>query len=82
MNAFVARALTALRQQAPGAMPAAVGDPQERKAALVARLQAMRAQGMTLQAIASQLTAEGVPTLSGRGHWRLGTIGNLLAESP
>jgi hypothetical protein len=37
--------------------------------------------GMTLQAIATQLNAEGVPTISGRGTWQVGTIGNLLAKA-
>jgi|SRR5262245_24610156 len=55
-------------------------DPQQRRAVLIARLQAMRAQGMTHQAIANQLNAEGVPTLSGRGKWTAGAVGKLLAE--
>jgi Recombinase len=54
--------------------------PQDRKAAMVARLQQMKTTGMRLQAIATQLNAEGVPTLSGRGRWLAGTISNLLAE--
>jgi transcriptional regulator with XRE-family HTH domain len=53
--------------------------PQDRKAALLARLQQMR-EHMTLQAMATQLNAEGVPTISGRGTWQAGTIGNLLAK--
>jgi hypothetical protein len=52
--------------------------PQDRKAAMLARLQAMQAAGMSYQAMATQLNAEGVPTLSGRGRWLAGTIGNLL----
>jgi hypothetical protein len=80
MNALVARALAALQQQAPGPMPAAVVDPVQRKAALVTRLRALKAQGLTLQAIAQQLNAEGVPTISGRGQWQAGTVGNLLQE--
>jgi excisionase family DNA binding protein len=55
-------------------------DPQQRKADLVARLQAMKAKGLTLQAIATQLNAEGVPTISGRGRWQAGTISNALRE--
>jgi transcriptional regulator with XRE-family HTH domain len=55
--------------------------PQARKAVLLARLQQMRAAGMALQAIAAQLNAEGVPTISGRGTWQVGTIGNLLAKA-
>jgi hypothetical protein len=47
---------------------------------VVERLRAMRAQRLSYQAIANQLNAEGVPTLSGRGRWQMGTIGNLLKE--
>jgi excisionase family DNA binding protein len=52
----------------------------QRKAELVARLRSMQAQGLSLQAIANQLNREGVPTLSGKGTWKKGTVGNLLAE--
>ncbi len=38
--------------------------------ALKARIQAMRASGMTLQAIADRLNAENVPTLRGGEKWR------------
>lgn len=55
--------------------------PQSRKAALVAQIRVFKAEGLTLAAIAAQLNAEGVPTLSGRGRWIAGTIGNLLKES-
>jgi transcriptional regulator with XRE-family HTH domain len=55
--------------------------PQERKAALLARLQQMQTAGMTLQAMANQLNAEGRPTISGRGRWLPGTISNLLADA-
>jgi hypothetical protein len=47
----------------------------------VARLQAMRAQGMSLQAMASQLQAEGVSTLSGKGSWQKGTVDKLLRQA-
>jgi hypothetical protein len=40
----------------------------------------MQAEGLPLQAIADRLTAEGVPTLSGKGRWQKGTIANLLAQ--
>jgi Recombinase len=40
----------------------------------------MKAQGLSLQAMATRLNAEGIPTLSGKGTWKKGTIGNLLAE--
>ena len=49
------------------------------KTELLARLRALRAQGFSLQAIADTLNTEGVPTLSGKGHWQKGTIANLLA---
>jgi hypothetical protein len=51
------------------------------KAAVVQRLQAMKANGLSLQAMADRLNAEGVPTLSGKGCWQKGTVGNLLAQS-
>ena len=60
--------------------PAAELTPLQRKARLVARLQAMHAQGLSHQAIATQLNAEGVPTLSGKGTWQKGTVGHLLAQ--
>jgi len=50
------------------------------KASVLQRLQAMQAEGLSLQAIANRLNAEGVPTLSGKGRWQKGTIGNLLAQ--
>ncbi|MGH2393989.1 MAG: recombinase family protein, partial [Candidatus Limnocylindria bacterium] len=58
-----------------------VETPQARKAALVARLRPMKAAGMNMQAIATQLNTEGVPTISGRGQWQKGTVANLLAQA-
>jgi excisionase family DNA binding protein len=55
--------------------------PQARKAALLPRLQAMHAQGLSTQAIATQLNREGLPTISGRGQWQRGTVANLLARA-
>jgi excisionase family DNA binding protein len=52
----------------------------EHKAAVLARLRELKAEGFSLQAIADRLNTEGVPTLSGRGKWQKGTIANLLAE--
>jgi hypothetical protein len=49
------------------------------KAAVVARIRQLKAQELTMQTIADRLTAEGVPTLSGKGSWSKGTIANLLA---
>jgi hypothetical protein len=53
----------------------------EPKAALLNRLRAMQAEGLSLQAIANHLNKEGIPTLSGKGRWQKGTIGNLLAQA-
>jgi DNA invertase Pin-like site-specific DNA recombinase len=38
------------------------------------RIAAMRAEGMTLQAIADQLNAEGVPTVRGGAKWRHSSV--------
>jgi hypothetical protein len=51
------------------------------KATLLHRLRAMQAEGLSLQAIANKLSAEGLPTLSGKGRWQKGTISNLLSVS-
>jgi hypothetical protein len=50
------------------------------KTEILRRIRALRASGLSLQPIADRLNADGVPTLSGRGSWRKGTVGNLLAE--
>ena len=51
------------------------------KSAILRRLRTWR-ERLSLQAIADQLNAEGIPTLSGKGCWQKGTVGNLLAQSP
>src|SRR5919108_210810 len=51
------------------------------KAAVLKRLRAMQAEGLSLQAMANRFNKEGVPTLSGKGTWQKGTIGNLLAQA-
>jgi hypothetical protein len=51
------------------------------KATVVKRLRAMQAEGLSLQAMANRFNTEGVPTLSGKGRWQKGTIGNLLAQT-
>jgi hypothetical protein len=38
------------------------------------------AEGLSLQAMANRPNAESVPTLSGKGRWQKGSIGNLLAQ--
>lgn len=49
------------------------------KAAVLAQLDAWKSAGLSLQAMADRLEASQVPTFSGKGHWKKGTIGNLLA---
>ena len=54
-------------------------DSNGQRTAVLRRLRAMQAEGLSLQKIADRLNADGVPTLSGKGRWQKGTIGNLLA---
>jgi excisionase family DNA binding protein len=51
------------------------------KAALLKRLREMKAAGLSLQAMADRLTAEGVLTLTGKKTWHKGPIGNLPAQT-
>jgi hypothetical protein len=44
-------------------------------------LRTLRSSGMSLQNMASELNARGIPTLSCKGCWQKGTIGNLLAQT-
>jgi hypothetical protein len=57
-----------------------LANPLLRKAAVLKRLRAMQAEGLSLQAMANRLNAERIPTLSVKGQWQKGTIGNLLAQ--
>ena len=50
--------------------------------ALRARVVAMRARGMSLQAIADALNAAGVPTLRGGSHWRPSSVQVLAGYKP
>jgi DNA invertase Pin-like site-specific DNA recombinase len=50
--------------------PASVADQPE----LRERIECMRAAGMTLQAIADQLNAEGIPTVRGGAKWRPSSV--------
>jgi hypothetical protein len=50
------------------------------KAELVTWLHTLQGSGMSLQHMADELNARGIPTLSGTGHWQKGTIGKLLAQ--
>jgi DNA invertase Pin-like site-specific DNA recombinase len=49
---------------------------------LIERIAAMAASGMTLQAIADQLNAEGVPTFGGVPTWRPSTVQTALGRRP
>jgi hypothetical protein len=80
LHALVRRALRALAREEQGDHASETLSPVQRKAALVARIRAMHAQGLSGQVIATQLNAEGEPTLSGRGTWKKGTVDNLLKE--
>lgn len=52
------------------------------KAAVLAQLDAWKAAGVSLQTMADRLNTSEVPTFSGKGSWKKGTIGNLLAPRP
>jgi excisionase family DNA binding protein len=81
LSDVVHRSLVALQtQDTSGVIPRAGLSAEQRKAALVPRLRAMHAQGLSLQGMAQQLNAEHEPTLSGRGTWKKGTVSNLLQE--
>jgi hypothetical protein len=54
------------------------GHPISEKAAVRARLRQMRSEGKSLEKMARELNAEGVPTLSGEGRWQKGTLHKLL----
>jgi DNA invertase Pin-like site-specific DNA recombinase/peptidoglycan hydrolase-like protein with peptidoglycan-binding domain len=64
------RGLAAVRASGGSTGRPAVADRPE----LVDRINAMRAANMTLQAIADQLNAEGVPTLRGGAKWRPSSV--------
>jgi hypothetical protein len=61
---------------AASAAPAATVEPQQVEdiPALKQRIVSMRESGMTLQAIADVLNAEGVPTLRGGAKWRPSSV--------
>jgi hypothetical protein len=51
------------------------------KAELMTWLHTLRGAGTSLQNMAHELNARGVPTLSGKGRWQKGTIGKLLSQA-
>ena len=70
MSARTRRGLEAARLRGDGVSRAAVADVP----ALNERISRMREDGMTLQAIADALNAEGVPTLRGGAMWRPSSV--------
>jgi DNA invertase Pin-like site-specific DNA recombinase len=70
LSARTRRGLQAARARGSGAGPASVADMPELKE----RIERMREQGMTLQAIADALNEEGVPTLRGGAKWRPSSV--------
>jgi hypothetical protein len=73
------RALEAQDAQGPSPMAGDTPHPAQYKATMLARLRAMKAEGLSLQAMADRLNSEGVPSLRG-SRWQKGTIGNMLAQ--
>ena len=51
-----------------------------KRSVILPRIRAMKADGLSLQAITNELNAAGIPTLSGRGSWQKGTVQTLLAQ--
>lgn len=58
-----------------------MGRPRQIDPALLARIVAMKATGLSHRSIAAALTAEGVPTPTGRDRWNPGSIGGYLASA-
>ena len=70
MSERTRRGLEAARARGTGVGRSAVADIPE----LQERIEAMREEGMTLQAIADALNAEGIPTLRGGTMWRPSSV--------
>lgn len=56
--------------------------PKHDRSSIVRKIQKLRKEKMSYDKIASYLTTNGVPTLSGRGQWRGQTILRLSKETP
>ena len=72
------------QEEEPGAAQDTAAQPPDKaayKTTLAARIQAMRAEGMSYGAIAAHLNAAWVPTLAGKGQWGKGTV-ERLAKRP
>ena len=83
--AAVARAAEPPAETSPTAAAAdeekGTATPATDRQAIVEQVQAWHADGLSLTAIATRLNRENVPTLSGSGQWRHGTIKRLLRAS-
>jgi DNA invertase Pin-like site-specific DNA recombinase len=58
-----------------------IGRPRQIDPALLARIVAMKADGLSHRSIAAALTAEGVPTVRGGARWSPGSIGGFLTSA-
>jgi excisionase family DNA binding protein len=75
----VHRALHALAHQ--GGSAGETLSPAQYKATMLPRLQAMQAQGLSLQTMVDRLYAEGIPSPTGNKRWHKGTLGNWLKDA-
>jgi hypothetical protein len=66
-----------LAERSPPAIPALT---KPEKAEVLLRIRELQAAGLSLQKIADHFNNKGVPTLSGKGTWKEGTVSNLLKE--
>jgi len=83
--AAVARAAEPSAETSPATAAAdeekGTATPATDRQAIVEQVQAWHTDGLSLTAIATRLNRENVPTLSGSGQWRHGTIKRLLRAS-
>jgi hypothetical protein len=79
LSVFAPRKSDVTDTEAPRRADAGHSTPE--KAAVLARLRQMRSEGKSLEKMARELNAEGIPTLSGEGRWQKGTLQKLLKSS-
>jgi hypothetical protein len=61
-------------------LPAKLGTPRTTPATTVAKIRRLRAQGLTLQAIADELNRLRVPTTRGGSKWRPSSVRSVLSR--
>jgi hypothetical protein len=76
------RALQAQVAQGPTPMVGGTLSLAQYKAAMLPRLRAMQAQGLSMQGIADRLYAEGIPSPTGNKRWHKAVIAAWLKEAP